>query len=590
MPLHAPRVRAASPGRCAPLALSLAIAAGLGPAAAGADIVLNEVLYDPVGADEGREFVELWNPDPLPRPLAGVRVESGDGARPDVWAVVYAGSSADTIPPGTTYLIQGTSLEGPLQNGPDAVRLTRDGALLDLLGYGDLEPAALYLGAPAPDVPSGQSLARVRDGEGTGVNRDDWAPEAAPTPGRPNHPDVRLAFTSRSSELLPEVPWPGEALRVTAWVRNQGRLALEAGQWSAAFDRLPWPRDVAAEDPAAVPIATVSGTWLLPADSVALIANLPAPLSAGPFLVRATVAARGAGPTPVSTDTVLTPARAGAGPAVVSEFAFHGAGEEWVEVALVDSISDWGALVLSDRSGRAYAIDRGAAPRPGGAGDLLVLAESPGSLRARFLLPENAVLGLRGGWPSLNDEDGADGIADVIRLAGSDGVPCDAVPYAAGWTERGGSVERLATDLPSAARRSWGESIDPTGGTPGRPNSLRAPRGAPHVRGALLAAPTRRLLRAGGSVLEPVALRLTEEARGRCIRIDVRDLRGRSLRCLAAGQRFGGAAAFLWDGRDDRGLPVPPGIYTVRAEAEAEPGLPSRATTLSLIVAEGAPR
>lgn len=589
MPIHAPRGRAGSPGRRAPLALSLAIAAGLAPAPAGADLVLNEVLYDPAGADEGREFVEIWNPDPLPRPLAGVRVEAGDGARPGVWTAVFAGSSADTIPPGSPFLIQGTSLAAPLQNGPDAVRLTRDGALLDLLGYGDLESPALYLGAPAPDAASGQSLARVRDGAGAGVNRDDWAPETAPTPGRANHPDVRLAFASRCPALLPEVPWPGEALRVTAWVRNEGRLAIEAGQWSAAFDRLPWPPDSAAAA-ATVPIAIASGTRLAPSESVALSADLSAPASSGPFLVRATLVARGGGPAPVSADTVLAPARAGAGPAVVSEFAFRGAGQEWVEVVLVDSISDWGALLLSDRTGRASAIDGGTAPRPGRPGDRLVLAESPASLRARFLLPDSLVLGLRGGWPSLNDADGADGIADVVRLASGDGTPCDAVPYAAAWTERGGSVERLAADLPSASRGSWGESLDPAGGTPGRPNSLQAPRGALSTRGALLAAPARRLLRSGASVLEPVALRLSEAARGRCIRIEVRDLRGRPLRCLAAGQRFGGAAAFLWDGRDDRGQPVPPGIYTVRAEADAEPGLPARATTLSLIVAEGTPR
>ncbi len=587
--------RASVAARAAGLGSAL-LAAALGAAPARADLLLNEVLYDPDGADEGREFVELWNPDPAPRPLAGVRIEAGDGARPDAWTVVWAGGAAESVRAGAPFLVSGASLAGALQNGPDAVRLTRDGALLDLLGYGDLEWPALYLGAPAPDAPSGQSLARLRDGAGSGVNRDDWAPEPSPTPGRANHPDVRLTLTSRRLTIAPEVPWPGDPVLVTARVRNDGRLPLEAHQWGVALDRLRWPRDPAAEGAPSLPLSSAAGLPLAPSDSTEVSAWIAAPAAAGPFLVRAVAAAFGSGAGgagesgPVSTDTSLAPARAAAGPAVVNEFAFRGAAGEWVEVALLAAIDDWGALSLSDRSGRGLAVDRGSSPRAGRAGDLLVLAEDPAAVRSRVALPESLVLGRRGAWPALHDEEGPDGNADVVRITGSDGVPCDAVPYGGSWAERGGSVERLAPDLPSASRGSWGESLDPSGGTPGRPNSLRAPGGAARPRGALLAAPGRRLLRAAGAVIVPVALRLTEEARGRRLRIDVRDLAGRSRRRLADGQRFGGAAAFLWDGRDDGGIAVPPGIYVVRAEADAEGSLPARSTSLSLLVADGGAR
>ena len=50
-----------------PLASALLIAvsllAPLLPPRAGAELLLNEILYDPAGPDEGMEFVELWNPD-----------------------------------------------------------------------------------------------------------------------------------------------------------------------------------------------------------------------------------------------------------------------------------------------------------------------------------------------------------------------------------------------------------------------------------------------------------------------------------------------------------------------------------------------
>src|SRR6185503_11335579 len=52
-------------------------------------LVLNEVLYDPEGADEGLEFVELWNTDSIPVPLEGITLESGDGSRPGLWTTLY---------------------------------------------------------------------------------------------------------------------------------------------------------------------------------------------------------------------------------------------------------------------------------------------------------------------------------------------------------------------------------------------------------------------------------------------------------------------------------------------------------------------
>src|SRR5262249_47024503 len=88
-------------------------------------LVLNEVLYDPAGADEGQEFVELWNPDSTTASLDGVSIEAGDGARPDVWSVVWRAPPGIHVAPGGAFLVAGGALTGALQNGPDAVRLVR---------------------------------------------------------------------------------------------------------------------------------------------------------------------------------------------------------------------------------------------------------------------------------------------------------------------------------------------------------------------------------------------------------------------------------------------------------------------------------
>lgn len=559
------------------LVVAAALAALARPAAG--DLLLNEVLYDPEGADEGAEFVELWNPDGAPLPLAGVSIEAGDGSSAGAWAVIWTGSTSDSAAPHAPFLIPGTALAGTMQNGPDAVRLLRDGAVLDLLGYGPVVAPPMFEGAPAPDAPSGQSLARLADGVDTNGNAADWAVESAPTPGRPNHPEVGLAFGSPPVTFAPAIPWPGESVVATLQVRSTGRRGLAAGEWSAALEP---------EGAPGFPLASAEGPEL-PADgSAGVPISFRAPAARGPCPLRALLRAAAAGTEPL--DTARIEARVGPGPLVVSEFAFRSPVGEWVEVECIESIPDLGALGLADRSAAAVPIDRGAAPRPASAGALLLLAESPASLRAAYALPESLVLGLRGSWPSLNDEDGADGVADVVRLFGEGGSLWDAVPYASAYADRGGSVERLAPTLPSAAPGSWAESVDPKGGTPGRTNSLRAAPNSRGDRGAFLAAPARALLRRGSEVRRPLLLQLTEEARGRRLRIEVRDLRGRTRRVLASGQRFPGGAALLWDGRDDRGEPVPPGIYTVRAEADAEEALPSRATSLALWVAEeGAP-
>jgi flagellar hook assembly protein FlgD len=67
--------------------------------------------------------------------------------------------------------------------------------------------------------------------------------------------------------------------------------------------------------------------------------------------------------------------------------------------------------------------------------------------------------------------------------------------------------------------------------------------------------------------------------------VRVHDLLGRPLRTLVEGQRFASEGAFVWDGRDDRGDAVPPGLYVVRAEALPEDGAGARASSLPMAVA-----
>ncbi len=51
------------------------------------------------------------------------------------------------------------------------------------------------------------------------------------------------------------------------------------------------------------------------------------------------------------------------------------------------------------------------------------------------------------------------------------------------------------------------------------------------------------------------------------VRLGLFDLAGREVRALARGERAAGEHALAWDGRDDRGAPVGPGVYFLRLDA-----------------------
>jgi hypothetical protein len=54
------------------------------------------------------------------------------------------------------------------------------------------------------------------------------------------------------------------------------------------------------------------------------------------------------------------------------------------------------------------------------------------------------------------------------------------------------------------------------------------------------------------------------------LRLTVHDAQGRLLRCLAEGRQEAGEHSVAWDGRDERGRPLPSGVYFARLAAAGE--------------------
>ena len=201
--------------------LALVLGAGLATQAAGGTarapaathLVLNEVDYDNVGADN-REFVEVFNG-------TGASVDLGDKAvvlvngltgteytrvalgpnclAPDQYLVVM---DPLVVPAPGAISIPFPGADNQIQNGaPDGVALidTASLTLVDALSYegsitsaqidGFPQPVSLVEGSPTPVEDSNVNEGSL-DREPNGVDTDnavaDWALDATPTPGASN--------------------------------------------------------------------------------------------------------------------------------------------------------------------------------------------------------------------------------------------------------------------------------------------------------------------------------------------------------------------------------------------------------------------
>ena len=163
--------------------------------AAGGPVTITEVLYDAVGGDQGGTFVELYGPPGLS--LVGYELEGVNGRGGGITHSVWLGEFlipedgflvlADLDSTGVTRVVNFDYGIANLdfQNGPDSVRLMFGSTVADGLGYGDFGGGLVFAGEglPAPDAPSGSSLARWSAGVDTDQNSLDFKVDETPTPG-----------------------------------------------------------------------------------------------------------------------------------------------------------------------------------------------------------------------------------------------------------------------------------------------------------------------------------------------------------------------------------------------------------------------
>ncbi|MGH7724386.1 MAG: lamin tail domain-containing protein [Candidatus Eiseniibacteriota bacterium] len=546
-------------------------------------VVLNEVFYDAVGADAGHQFVELANRTDQTVPLAGYRLEAGDGAGANRWRTIWTGGAGDVIAPFGRFTIgepQVTPapdrvLTFDLENGPDAVRLAGPGGLTqDVLGYGTLTYAEYFEARPAEDVPSGFSLARLPDGADSDDNAADFHAVSPPTPGAPNRPEIDLGWAHFATPL--ERVEAGDPVTLTGRLVNRGASGLASGEadvrlWAAhlsdesalVFDpNAPLPPDSLVAHGQRLP-------ELEPGDSADVeLAFVPPWPGAWRVSLAVSVLDDGA----PGNDRGVAVVQVGPGAMLISEVCSAPEdGPEWVEVRNVSAmripLDRWGIEDATGRLGRV--VDPGA----GGTAfhlepeSLVVFTSDPAALLARHPTLALPRIVRCEPWPALNHTRSTSGPAEVLVLRAPDGRASDRVELPGGDPE-GATRERRQTSWASRDPSNWGWSAA-RGGTPGRANTLW---GAGARAGVELSIVPQRL----APTLSPSSAALVswrtgfERAR---IWLRVFDLRGRPVRTLIPGEDAPGTAGIAFDGADAAGRPLPPGLYVLGLEAESMPGL-----------------
>jgi hypothetical protein len=201
-------------------------------------IVINEILYDPIGSDVSGEFVELYNPTGTSVNIDGWSLTDQDGPAPDIifnglsfpahgFLIVFTGPGInDTdLTDGVGRLYLGRS-EGIWSNTGDDVLLSdKADHPIDYMSYGegvsvDPPPANSTWNWTVPLVPEGYSLGRLPDGNGT-IGPGCYQ-TLMPTPGKANILDQPPSIPDW--DLEPKSPLAYQDLLVWSKVTDDVRV------------------------------------------------------------------------------------------------------------------------------------------------------------------------------------------------------------------------------------------------------------------------------------------------------------------------------------------------------------------------------
>lgn len=535
----------------------------------GAGVCLNEVGYhlDPSG-DTGREWIELYNPDPEPRDLSGWDLYPGRSPH-------YMFPEGFVLGPGRFVLVhlrlEGTDTGRDLYEGTAGVSsnmpnthasvalFTSEGrdTIVDFMQYGapgqtyeaTAANAGLWNRGDFVDTAScGWSLGLRADGADS--NRPaDWQGFPKPTPGYSNVPppyDLELAALSTDPQSVPAMaPFEATALVSNAGQNPAGEIVLKIfsddnrDSAHSPGERL-WGEAAAASCPASIELRVAMPG--LPEGQHRLAATARCSLDeyAWNNFREMTVTAG----SPLALNEIM--------------YAPSSGQAEWIEVFNRSGMGiDLGSLTIEDAAAQPRLLDTlGRSLGPGEYAIITSIADQPPVACLR-LEPV-------GTWPSLNND------TDLIILRDGRGAPVDQVRYYSSWGGGDGrSLERVNPFLDPSQASSWGGCVSDYRSTPGAANSVYIERPA---AGAEADAAPNPFSPDGDGHQDRTIIFFSLPWQRSAVTVKVFDRLGRLVRAPAVQREFAREGSLVWDGRDDGGRACPMGIYIVLLEAREQGG------------------
>jgi len=511
------------------------------------DIVISEIMFNPDGDENAREYVEILNCSSAALSLEGWKISDGSGFDAIVpaggggWEVsglsyalildpdYFTGSELYDIPENTSLF---TVVDSAIGDRGLSNSTAETVSLISVSG--DTLTAVTY----ALDCPEGHSWERVMPGGGDGP--DNFLPSrvAGGTPGLCNSvtpAENNPALDENSLRFIPPHPTMGDDIEIVVSYRNAGlepSSVVSVAVWiepditvgTAVFSHAVEPSGYADE--------TIIGADGLPGGKLSVVAA---------------VVWTGSGDASDDTVRVALDAEVPPGMLSINEVmaAPEGGGPEWIEVFNnSDTPVDLFGWRIADSSGGLSDTVSRHVFLPGHGYGVIGRGEPP------YTIPADVPVITVSRFPALNNDGDTVTLIDFTGVTVADSMTYHTAPA-------GVSLERISSEN-GTGDSGWDVSVDPAGATPGRRNSLFF--GADGDRESVV-------LKAEPNPFEgEVALSYRLPFPLARVRLSVYDRRGRLVEKICDGEESGSEWSGTWDGKSG-GSRLPAGPYILFLEA-----------------------
>jgi len=448
--------------RC--LLAAMMLVAAISPFARGAEVIINEIMYNPDGSDTYTEYIELYNTGSEEIDLQGWLIADSGGqdtlrAEGDT-ALLPAGGYAIILE--TDYGSDGYDPYGSLIPGGTLMLVINDAAIgsggllnsiSETVSLLDASGVVVSSRAYLPNAPGGVSEERI-DAAG-GEEDDNWSFSSyGGTPGTinsvtpmPNDLSLDTFFVAGTDPLLFEIQLSNVGLEETGSGRFVG-VVIEDPSGETLFDD------------------QQSLGALMPGEEEVVDWQF-SPATGGTFTFEAFLSPQDDRPVSDTLRGEFTVAYSSGAARIVEVMPDppSAVDVEWVEIVnRSEAAISFGSWSFEDASGSVGIIPQMTILlQP----DSLLLLAADSSLLQWPGLPANVMLFVPEVWPSLNNG------GDTLRLRDGSGALVDVVAYPS--ANEGVALQRnVESSVPSIS--DWTTSRDPSGGTPGVVNPVYPPR------------------------------------------------------------------------------------------------------------------